>query len=177
MNNQIAKKYTKALLGALKESEVAGALKSLESLSKNFADKDFCGIINTPTLKGAKKLEFLLGIVKIKDKKLLNFLKALSDKNRLNEIPNIASELNRHIRQKSNEYELLVQSSFALDSKDLASIKANLEQRLGISLYATHKKSTIEGIRLYIDGMGVESAFLKQSFSSGMKNHILKAFN
>ena len=70
-----------------------------------------------------------------------------------------------------------MQSNFALDSKDLESIRQKLEQRLKVKLYVSQKKSNIEGIKLFVDGMGVEGAFLKQSLTNGIKSHILKAFN
>lgn len=177
MNTIVAKKYTKALVNALKDSEVKEMLKLLESMAKSFENAQFFGIMDSPFVPKSKRLQLLLEIFKINDKKSVNFLKLLNEKNRLNEIPNIYDELNRYIRAKNNEYELIVQSNFTLDSKDLDNIKKKLEQRLKISLYVSQKKSNIEGIKLFVDGMGVEGAFLKQSLTNGIKNHILKAFN
>lgn len=177
MNSIPAKKYTKALVSALSDKEIQGVLKVLQSISAIFGNKDFSDIINSPSLPAQKKLDFLLGIATIKDKKLLNFIKILNAKNRLCEIPNIYEELNRYIRAKNNEYELVVQSNFALDSSDLEHIKKQLERKLKVSLFVSQKKSNIEGIKLFVDGMGLEGAFLKQSFTNGIKSHILKAFN
>lgn len=177
MNSIPAKKYTKALVEALGIKEIDKALEILDSISKCFGDKKFNSIINSPTMPKHKKLEFITSIFDIKDKKILNFLKLLNQRNRLDEIPNIYDELNRHIRAKNNEYELLVLSSFEMDSKDIDSIKKKLGEKLGISLYATHKKMDIEGVKLFVDGVGVETSFLKNSFSNNIKHHILKAFN
>lgn len=177
MNSIPAKKYTKALVSALKGTEIENALKLLEEITKSFEDVQFYGVINSPFVLKSKRLELVLEAFNIKDKKLVNFLRLLNEKNRLSEIPNIYEELNRYIRAKNNEYELIVQSNFTLDSQDLEHIKKKLEQRLKVSLYVSQKKSNIEGIKLFVDGMGVESAFLKQNFSNGIKNHILKAFN
>ncbi|MGX3010760.1 F0F1 ATP synthase subunit delta [Helicobacter sp. 23-1044] len=173
----IAKRYTKALVNALNEKEIATAIKVLESISKSFADSAFLNIINSPFIPKARKCELLIETFKIKDKTLKNFIKALSEKNRLCEIPRIYDELNRHIRAKNNEFELIVQSNFALDSKSLSEIKQKLEQKFGVSLVATHKKSNVDGIKIFIDELGVEGAFLKQSLTNGIKSHILKAFN
>ena len=177
MNTLVAKKYTKALVSALKDSEIKDALNLLGQIAKSFMDAQFYGVINSPFVLKSKRLKLLLEIFKIQDKKLVNFLKLLNEKNRLCEIPNIYDELNRYIRAKNNEYELIVQSNFVLDSGDLESIKQKLEQRLKVKLYPSHKKSNIEGIKLFVDGMGVEGAFLKQSLTNGIKSHILKAFN
>ena len=111
----------------------------------------------------------------VKDKKLVNFLKLLNEKNRLCEIPSIYNELNRYIRAKNNEYELIVQSNFALDSKDLESIKQKLEQRLKVKLYVSQKKSNIEGIKLFVDGMGVEKRVFKAEFDKWYKKPYLKS--
>lgn len=180
MNTIAAKKYTKALVSALKDSEIKEAVDLLGRIAKGFEDAQFYGVIDSPFVLKSKRLELVLGIFgldSVKDKKLVNFLKLLNEKNRLCEIPSIYDELNRYIRAKNNEYELIVQSNFALDSKDLESIKQKLEQRLKVKLYVSQKKSNIEGIKLFVDGMGVESAFLKQSLTNGIKSHILKAFN
>lgn len=173
----IAKRYVKALVSALNEKELDSAIKLFESIAKSFAEAEFANIINSPFVPKARKFELIIEVFKIKDKKLLNFIKALSDKNRLGEILRIKDELNRYIRAKNNQYELVVQSNFTLDAKSLDEIKTKLEQRFGTSLIATHKKSSIDGIKIFIDELGVEGAFVKQNFTNGIKNHILKAFN
>lgn len=173
----IAKRYVKALVSALNEKELDSAVKLFESISKSFADVEFANIINSPFVPKARKFELVIEVFKIKDKKLLNFIKALSDKNRLSEIERISEELNRYVRAKNNQYELVIQSNFALDKKSIDEIKAKLEQKFGTSLIATHKQSNIDGIKIFIDELGVEGAFLKQSFSNGIKNYVLKAFN
>lgn len=173
----IAKRYTKALLGALNDKEISSAVKLLESICKSFADTQFFNILNSPFVPKNKKFDLLIEAFKIKDKKMLNFIKALSEKNRICEIPRIYEELNRYIRAKNNEYELVIQSNFALDSKSLEDIKGKLERKFGVSLVATHKKSSVDGIKIFIDELGVEGAFLKQNFANSLKSHILKAFN
>ena len=180
MNTLVAKKYTKALVSALKDSEIKDAVALFGRIAKGFENAQFYNVINSPFVLKSKRFELILGIFGLdltKDKKLVNFLKLLNEKNRLCEIPNIYDELNRYIRAKNNEFELIVQSNFVLDSKDLESIRQKLEQRLKVKLYVSQKKSNIEGIKLFVDGMGVEGAFLKQSLTNGIKSHILKAFN
>lgn len=177
MNSIPAKKYTKALVEALETKEMKKALELLDSISKCFNNKKFNSIINSPTMPKQKKFDFITSIFDIKDKKILNFLKLLNQKNRLDEIPNIYDELNRYIHAKNNEYELLVLSSFEIDSKDINDIKKKLGDKLGISLYATYKKMDIEGVKLFVDGVGIETSLLKNSFSNNLKHHILKAFN
>ena len=159
MNTLVAKKYTKALVSALKDSEIKEAVALLGRIAKGFENAQFYNVINSPFVLKSKRFELILGIFGLdltKDKKLVNFLKLLNEKNRLCEIPNIYDEL---------------------DSKDLESIRQKLEQRLKVKLYVSQKKSNIEGIKLFVDGMGVEGAFLKQSLTNGIKSHILKAFN
>lgn len=173
----IAKRYVKALVGALNEKELDSAIKLFESISKSLAEAEFANIINSPFVPKARKFELVIEVFKIKDKKLLNVIKALSDKNRLGEIGRISEELNRYIRAKNNQYELVVQSNFALDEKSINEIKTKLEQKFGTSLIATHKQSNIDGIKIFIDELGVEGAFVKQNFTNGLKNHILKTFN
>lgn len=179
MNSVVSKKYTKALIAVLGEKnskDIAEALKILGELSACFGNAKFSAIINAPTLQKSQREAFLLSVVESKNKKLLNFLKLLNQKNRLNLIPEIHDELQKLLGTNKNEYELVVYSSFKLDKKDLANIKERLSQKLGISLFVTEKQMDTEGVRLFVDGMSVETAFLKDSFSSNLKAHILRAF-
>ncbi|RDU63164.1 F0F1 ATP synthase subunit delta [Helicobacter sp. MIT 14-3879] len=177
MNSASSKKYTKALVNALNKLEINKALESLNILSNCFSNKNFNSIINSPTISRERKVNFILSILEIKDEKLSNFIKLLSQKNRLNEIPNIYDELSSHVRSQNNEFELMVSSSFELDSKDLEHIKTTMENKLKTSLYVTQKRTEIDGIKLFVDGIGIETSFLKNNFSNNIKNHILKAFN
>lgn len=176
MNSLASKKYTKALVSAIGINGASKALDTLQLISSCFEDSQFSAIVNSPTISKSKKEDFILSVTKIKDKKIINFIKLLNQKNRLDEIPSICDELRKYINYSKNEYELMVYSSFKLDSKDLEHIKEELSKRLGVSLYATEKSMDEEGVRLFVDGIGVETSFSKSGFSNSLRNYILKAF-
>ncbi|RAX54076.1 hypothetical protein CCY99_05185 [Helicobacter sp. 16-1353] len=176
MNSLVSKKYTKALVSAIGIKGASKALDTLYLISNCFSDAKFSAIVNSPTVSKSKKESLILSVVEIKDKKIINFIKILNQKNRLSEIPLICDELKRYINSSNNEYELIVYSSFKLDSKDLEHIKKEMGKRLGVSLYATEKPMDTEGVRLFVDGISVETSFLKNGFSNSLRNYILKAF-
>lgn len=176
MDSLVSKKYTKALVEAIGLKEIHKTLEILEFLANCFKDSKFAGIVNSPTIPKNKKISLILSIIDIKNQKIINFLNLLNQKNRLNEIPFIYDELKKYLKEQNNEYELIVSSSFKLDSKDLEDIKKEIGSRLGISLYTTQKIMDTEGIKLFVDGKSVETSFLKSGFSNSLRNHILKAF-
>ena len=181
MTSIVSKKYTKALLDSIGAKKITSvkiknALNALKMLNDCFANDKFDYIIKSPTIKKDEKESLLLSIINTKDKKIINFIKILNQKNRLNEIPFIYEELKKSIDSNNNEYELTIQSSFEIDSKDEEHIKKELSKKLGVSLKVVKKHMDIEGIRLFVDGISVESSFLKYGFSSNLKKHILKAF-
>lgn len=176
MNTMVSKKYTKALIEALGAKKAIQAIEILYTLSQCCSDTKFQSIINSPTLPKKQKESFVLSVANTKDKKIINFLKLLIQKNRLNIIPSIYDELKNSLNLSKNEYEVIVYSSFKLDSKDLDMIKDRLSSKLGVSLYITEKSMKTEGLRIFIEGMSVEASFLKDRFTSGIRSHILKAF-
>ena len=70
----------------------------------------------------------------------------------------------------------MIYSSFDIDTNDQEYIKNELSKRLGVSLYVTKKHMEMEVVRLFVDGISVETSFLKNGFSNSLKNYILKAF-
>ncbi len=176
MNSLVAKKYTNALVSALDAKHTTQTLKVLHTLSNCFNDIKFKSIINSPIIPKQQKETFILSLANTKDKKIISFLKILNQKNRLYEIPHIYDELKKHISSNNNEFELIISSSFTLTANDIKSIKKELENKLGVSLYTTEKHTDIEGIKLFVDGISVETSLFKDRFSNSIKNHILKAF-
>lgn len=176
MTSIVSKKYTKALIDSIGLKKAKSALEIFKTLNDCFMSEKFNYIINSPTMKKNKKESFILSMIETKDKKIINFIKLLNQKNRLNEIPFIYDELKKSINSSNNEYELVIQSSFDIDSKEQEHIKKELSEKLGVSLYVTTKYMEIEGIKLFVDGISVETSFLKYRFSSNLKKHILKAF-
>lgn len=176
MTSIVSKKYTKALIDSVGPRETKSALDVFKTLNDCFTDSKFNYIVNSPTIKKDEKESFILSIIDTKYKKIINFIKLLNQKNRLSEIPFIYDELKQSINFGNNEYELIIQSSFDVDSNDQERIKKELSKKLGVSLYVTKKHMDIEGIKLFIDGISVETSFLKTGFSSNLRKHILKAF-
>ena len=178
--NTAAKKYTRALVAAIGQKDANKALEALQKLSSCFKDSVFSGIIGSPAVSKAKKEEFILSFLEggkgVANEKIINFLRLLNQKNRLSEIPQICDELRRLISANKNEYELVVSSSFKLTKADLEHIKTQTAERLGVSLVVREKHSDIEGLKLFVDGIGVESSFLKGAFTNSLRGYILQAF-
>ena len=176
MFSMVSRKYTKALVDSIGFQNIKEAMNTLKTLSSCFNDEKFKYIISSPTIKKEKKESFIISLIDTEDKKIINFIKLLNCKNRLNEIPFIYNELQKYVNINNNEYELVIYSSFDIDTNDQEYIKNELSKRLGVSLYVTKKHMEMEGVRLFVDGISVETSFLKNGFSNSLKNYILKPF-
>ncbi len=176
MISSVSKKYTKALVDAIDSKDISGVIDILKFLSNCFNNEQFKYIINSPMINKDKKESFIFSLINVRDKKIINFIRLLNIKNRLNEIPFIYNELQKYVNIGNNEYELIIYSSFDIDSKSQEYIRSELSKRLGVSLFATKKYMEMEGIKLFVDGISLETSFLKNGFSNSLKKYILKAF-
>lgn len=176
MMSNIHKRYAKALFSAVGSDDLQGVLEVLNRLRLCFAMDKFVEIINSPFVSKNQKEEFVISILESNDTRIINFIKILTQKNRLNEIPYIVDEIKRYVSSDDNEYELLIQSSFDLSTDDVENIKSTLSGKMNTSLCANSKHMDSEGIKLAVAGVNLEASLLKSTLSKDLKSHILKAF-
>ena len=127
--------YAEALFKATEE--IDNSLKTLSQLEEicTLFDKspDLTIILHNPAISKNKKHEIIENIFKGSiDKKLLNFLKILIDKDRLVEIHSILSAYKELIDKKLNKKDVEIISSFELDKKQKDKIKSAVEKKLAV---------------------------------------------
>ena len=104
MFSMVSRKYTKALVDSIGFQNIKEAMNTLKTLSSCFNDEKFKYIISSPTIKKEKKESFIISLIDTEDKKIINFIKLLNCKNRLNEIPFIYNELQKYVNINNNDY-------------------------------------------------------------------------
>jgi F-type H+-transporting ATPase subunit delta len=175
MSSTIAKRYVKALCKDQDSSGVTNISESINFISSAFCNEKFKSIVSSTDVSKGKKVELILSFVESKDDKLTNFIKLLADNKRLDIIPDIANELKQEIATLTNTYSGIVYTNKELNQTDLVAIQEKFAAKFNVTLALTQNVCDYDGIKVDIDGLGVEIGFSKDRLKSQMIEHILKA--
>ncbi len=174
MSSTIAKRYVKALLKDSDTKTISDICEKLYTISTAYSDEKFISIIQSSDVSKDDKVSLVLSFVD-GDEKLTNFIKLVADNKRLNIIPDVVSELKQEIAVLTNSYTGVVYTNNELNDADLKSIQDKFASKFGVELALTQDVGNYDGIKVDIDGLGVEIGFSKDKLKSQMIDHILKA--
>ena len=174
MSSLVAKRYVKALLNDSDSNNVLSIYNSIKDISSAFSDEKFVAIIASTEVSDSDKIELINSFVEANDK-VTNLIKLLAEKKRLNIIPFIANELKKEIATINNSYEGVVYTNVQLNENDFNSIQEKFAKKFNVTLALTQNICDYDGIKVDIEGLGVEISFSKDRFKSQMIEHILKA--
>lgn len=175
MNEVVAKKYVKAILSDAKPGELNAFIENLVELAASFGSEKFKSIISLPTLKAAKKVEFILSLVKNLDAKFANFIKLLGANKRLELIPAILNEMKIEQSLLENTYRGEVIGNFELSAEQLKALEENFSKKFDSKIKLDGLKSDYNGVKVELDDLGVEVNFSIDRLKSQMSEYILKA--
>ena len=175
MNDLVAKRYVKALIEARDSYAVSNISYSLNTISSAFNDEKFISIISSPEVADYAKVDLIISLVDLADETLKNFIKLLGEKRRLSLLPLIANELNVQIAKMNNNYVGVVYTNLELSSDYVSSIEEQFSRKFDVKLSLSQKVCDYDGIKVDIDGLGVEISFSKERLKSQLIDHILKA--
>jgi len=176
MSSLIAKKYAKALL-ELKDISLDEILAQLSAVSKVItSSKEVEEFLNSPIVKSEKKYEALIAPIADKlDKKIVALLELMSQKGRLNLIPELTQLLSKEIMAKENKFTGVVESNEKIDKSLLKKLEKKLSKYSGAKISLKAKKSDLDGIKAEVSDLGLELNFSKASVKSALLEHIQKA--
>jgi len=175
MNDLVAKRYVKALVAGRNNKEVTTISNNIALISKAFADEKFNSIISSPEVNDGQKAELVISLVKKPSDALVNLVKLLGEKRRLDILPFIAKELDVQIARMNNNYIGVIYTNQELSSDYVSSIEAQFSKKFDVNLSLSQNVCDYDGIKVDIDGLGVEISFSKERLKSQMIDHILKA--
>ncbi len=176
MNDLVAKRYVKALIEARDSYAVSNISYSLNIISSAFGDEKFISIISSPEVADYAKVDLIISLVDgVHNQTLVNFIKLLGEKRRLSLLPFIANELNVQIAKMNNSYVGVVYTNLELSSDYVSSIEEQFSRKFDVKLSLSQKVCDYDGIKVDIDGLGVEISFSKERLKSQLIDHILKA--
>ncbi len=176
MEELIAKRYIKALKGEFDLKTVQNISSVFDALADSFKDDKFVSIIINPEVNAKDKSEILLEAVKpAKSDKINNFIKLLVENKRIDIIPAIAKELKKDIANTTKTYEGIVYSDSDIDTKVINELAKGLSKKFDSTISFTFVKNDFNGIKVEVEGLGIEINFSKDRIDSQIIEHIIKA--
>ena len=175
MNDLVAKRYVKALIDGRDNQVINNISGNLNTISSAFFDEKFISIITSPEVADNAKVDLIISLVDSADGIFKNFIKLLGEKRRLSLLPIIAKELNTQIAKMNNNYIGDVYTNQVLSNDYVSSIEEQFSKKFNVKLSLTQNVCDYDGIKVDIDGLGVEISFSKERLKSQLIDHILKA--
>ena len=151
----VAKRYAEALFQLAKEqnniSEVSVDLKELAKAIES--TPELLSLLQAPKISTDKKKEILVGVLTSAAPAVVNTVKFLIDKKRINELTVVAEEFQTLAAASQGAAEAVVYSTRALTDEERAEISASFAQLVGkqkLEITNLIEPSLIGGIRVQI---------------------------
>ena len=175
MTDLVAKRYVKALLIDADVKAITAINKELSQISLAYLDSKFNDIISSSEVKNDDKVNFILSLNEKASNTVKNLIKLLGENKRLDIIPSIVEELENQLAIINNNYTGVIYTNNELKSTDVKSIESQFSKKFDVNLSLQQDVCDYDGIKVDIDGLGVEISFSKDRLRSQMIEHILKA--
>lgn len=176
MNDLVAKRYVKALVGSSNSDSINAISNKLNVISSVFADEKFNSIVSSPQITDIEKVDLIISLVDSgNDEIFKNLIKLLGEKRRLLLLPSIAKELDSQIAKMNNSYVGVVYTNQKLSDDYVSTIEKQFSKKFDVKLSLSQNVCDYDGIKVDIDGLGVEISFSKERLKSQLIDYILKA--
>ena len=175
MIETLAKRYVKALVENKDSLTVERYSNEMKTIATAFCDDKFVTIISSSDVAANAKIDLIISFVEGMDDATKNLIKLLAQNRRLNIIPALACELTGYLADITKKYNGVVHSNEALDLSYIQKLEDQFSQKFGVNLSLANIVSDYDGIKVEIDGLGVEIGLSKDRLKSQMIEHILKA--
>jgi len=174
MEELIAKRYVNALSSVTKD--MTSIADTLNVLSEAVSNEQVKRVLTSPLVEGEKKTEMILSSLGDKpDGTLVNFIKILGEHKRLNLIPAVSRVLNADLQKELNQYEGVLKSNETLGKEELSKLEKTLKKYTGSKIKLTQEKTDLDGVRVSVDGLGIEVNFSKQRVKEQLIDFIKKS--
>lgn len=176
MKELIAKRYAKALMESSSAKEIKAQLAALQALRETLSEKELSEIVESPLVPGGRKFELLIAPLEGKiDGKLFNLLKVMSEKGRLDLIPDLAEILAFEVKRESNRFEGVVEADDALDKEEIKRLEKILDRYSGAEIKLKQINDSGDGLHVAVEDLGLELSISKSRIKSDLLDFIQKA--
>ncbi len=176
MEELIAKKYIKALKSNSDLSSMQSMTEVFTALADSFKEERFASIMVNPHIDAQSKSDILLDAVKsAQSEKVNNLIKLMVENKRLDIIPALASELKKDIALSTKTYDGVIYSDSDIDAKVITELSNGLNKKFDSTISLSFVKNDFNGIKVEVNGLGIEINFSKDRIDSQIIEHIIKA--
>jgi len=176
MEELIAKRYIKALKSNADLESMKNMTTIFSALAESFKDASFINIIDNPNVATKDKSKILLDSVKeAKSKTVDNFIKLLVENKRINIIPAIAREMKKDVAHSTKTYEGVIYSDTTIDQGLVEKLSSGLSKKFDSKITLASVKNNFNGIKVDVEGLGIEINFSKDRIDNQIIEHIIKA--
>lgn len=175
MVDLVAKRYVKALMLDRDDKNLLAICKELKEISTAYTDDKFRVIITSTEVASSRKVELILSFNSKNSDVVVNLIKLLSNNKRLDILPAIVNELEAQLAVLTNSYKGVIYTNKELTKTDVNTMRTKFSKKFNVSLELTQNLCDYDGLKVSIEGLGVEVGFAKSRLKSQMIDHILKA--
>jgi F-type H+-transporting ATPase subunit delta len=176
MEELIAKKYIKALKSNSDIASMEDATTIFTALAESFKNEKFVAVVMNPNVNSKDKADILLDSVKSANSdKVNNLIKLLVENKRIEVIPAIAQELHKDMAHQTKTYTGVVSSDSEIQDSVLKELSSGLSKRFDSTISLQFVKNSFDGIKVEVEGLGVEINFSKERIKHQIIQHIIKA--
>ncbi len=175
MKDLVAKRYVKALIAGRNKDEITSISSKLNQIASAFSSEKFKSIIASNEVSNSNKVELIVSLADNIDSTLKSFINLLGEKRRFELLPFIAKDLTIEIAKMNNSYVGVVYTNEQLSSDFVTSIEQQFSKKFDVKLSLSQNVGDYDGIKVDIDGLGVEISFSKDRLKTQLIDHILKA--
>ncbi len=175
MIDLVAKRYVKALLIDADAKKVTKISEELSQIASAYTDDKFLEIIASSEVKNDDKVELIISLIDNSSDTIKNLIKLLGENKRLDILPSIVEELENQLSIINNTYTGIIYTNKKMLVEDVKAIESEFSKKFDVKLTLSQDVCDYDGIKVDIDGLGVEISFSTQRLRTQMIEHILKA--
>lgn len=176
MEELIAKRYIKAIDFNSDLTSMENLAVIFSDLSESFKDEKVAAVFNNPSVSAKSKTDILLDAVKsANSNEINNMIMLLVENKRIGIIPAIAQELKKEIARMKKSYTGVVFSDTQISESTMSELSGNLGKKFDSTIDLTFIKNDFNGIKVEVEGLGIEIDFSKDRIDRQVIEHIIKA--
>jgi len=176
MEELIAKKYIKALKQGSDLESMKNITEVFSVLADAFDNEKFVSIVSNPHVSVKDKASILLDAVKsVESDGVNNLIKLLVENKRINIIPAIAVELQKDMAISTKTYNGIIYSDSEIGASVITELSNGLSKKFDSTITLSFIKNDFNGIKVEVEGLGIEINFSKDRINNQIIEHIIKA--
>ena len=176
MKDQIAKRYTDALIDGMDAKDLVAMQEIFASLTQALEDEKVKAIFFSPYMNNDEREALLLkAVASAKSDKLNNVIKLLVEKRRIDVFGAIADSLALIVAQQNKAYAGKIFANSDIKKDTLKKFGDNIGKKVDSNISFDSVKDDYNGVKVAVDDLGLEVSFSKSNVRSQMIQHILKS--